>query len=244
MVSLKNYPRETLKNEIKHRFEKIANMLDDTDFDDYLNETITYLSETLYNPRSVIFQEDDMITIENGNGTFVDVTPLKIDAINRVYYADRQYLNTSFMDDIGLMPFIAKASGLMSSIADVTNYINLQSNFNSLNRQMELIDDFELMPVDSKGRQLLQLRNKGLTWVEFLPMIDYSDDSWLLFDHEYAMVKKLAFALLNRANAEMQFSASALGIGSEAKSILDYWDNKIKEIKEDWMNHQIITALY
>lgn len=243
MVSLKKYTRERIVVEIKSRFKKIASTLDESDFDDYINKAITYLSESLYNPRSMIFTPEQMI-YEGNYGPFVDVTNLRIDAITRVYFADKSTMTNSFMDDIGFLPFIAKASGLMTSLADITNYVNLQTNFNMMNRHMELIDDFELLPITSDNRQLLQLRKQGLTWVEYLPQIDYSEDEWLLYDHEYVFVKDYAFALLNLANAEYQMSAVALGVGSEAQTLVNYWEKKASTLRDDWEKHAIITALY
>lgn len=243
MISLKTYTKERLLEDVKHRFEKIANMLDDGDFEDYLGEAISYLSESMYSPRSMIFTPNDFTSYQDKDA-FIDVTDLKIDVINRVYFGDQQFNQNFFFEELGLMPFIAQSSGLVTTITSVTNFMNTQSNFNMMNRQMRLIDDFELLPITADGRQLLQLRNKGLTWVEFLPSLDYSDDEWNLFDHEYQMVKKLTFALLNLANAEMQISAVTLGVGSEAQSLVSYWKSKIDDIKKDWQEHHKITALY
>ena len=243
MISVKQHSKQELLECTKKRFDKIANLLDEEDYLDFIEESINHLNEVLYNPRSCIFEAKDYVTY-NGSGTFLDVTDLKIDEICNVYYSDKDQYNANFFfEELGLLPFISQSSGFANTLSQVANFLLLQSNLNSMNRQMQLCNDWELWPIDKAGKQMLQMRTATITRVEFLPYIDYSVAEWVLFDHEWAFLKKLVFAKCMRRNVEIQASASTLGVAKEANNLVTYWSTQEEKLIEDFSKHQIITYL-
>ena len=243
MISIKEHTKKELLEGIQQRFNKIANLLDEEDYLDFIEESIVHLNDAMYNSRSYLFTADDYVQY-NGSGTFLDVTNLKIEEICNVYYSDKDQYNANFFfEELGLLPFVSQSSGFANTLSQVTNYLLLQTNLNMLNRQMELCNDWELWPIDKDGKQMLQMRTATITRVEFLPYIDYFSDSWVLFDHEWAFLKKLVFAKCMRRNVEIQASASTLGVAKEANNLVTYWSTQEEKIIEDFSKHQIITYL-
>lgn len=239
MVSLQKYTKDQLLTETKQRFNKIASLLDDTDYIDFIEQSVRWLDTAMYNPRTLLIKPDDFITV-NG-GYFVDVTAWNIDEVCNVYYGNHDQVNFMFQE-LGILPFISQSIGF-TMLDNVCSYMELQTVLNLMNRQMELSYDWELFPVDEKGRQLLQVRNVGLVRLEYLPHINATDKEWYLFDNEYRTLKRLVFAECNRQNAIIQMSASSLGVGKEASTLVDFWDKETDKIKKEFTDSQIITYL-
>lgn len=241
MVSLKKYTKEFIISEMKQRFTKIASLLDDSDYDDMLKQALTWLDQAIFNPREVIIKPEDFILYNGGN--FVDVTNLKIDVINNVYYSSESDGQTNFyFPELGILPFITQGTGF-ATMGSIENYMALKTNLNMMGRQMDLTGDYELWPADENGNRLLQLRHKQMTRIEYLPSIDREADSWVLYDVEYSAFKDVYFDLCARFNAEQQMNATSLGVGKEAKTLVDYYDNKLTKDKEEFSAKALVTYL-
>ena len=241
MVSLKKYTKEQILTEGNSRFKKIASMLDKEDLEDQLQQALSWLDEAIFTPRQILVKPEDFIDYKGGH--FVDVSNQKIDVINNVYYHDNfeQNLNP-LTPELGIMPFLLGGSNY-TSLSSVFDYINLRSNINGMIRQLELDGDYELWDKDEEGHQLLQLKKKELTKVEYLPSIDRDDDWWYLYDFEYAALKDVLYDLCNLFNAEMQMSAQALGVGKESEGIAKYWQDKLAKDKEEFSAKALVTYI-
>ena len=176
-------------------------------------------------------------------GYFIDVTPYKIDVINNAYYKDtfEDGLNT-ILPEVGLMPYILGAQNF-TSLSSIADYLALRTNLNLMSRQLEMDGDYELWPVDEKGRQLLQVKNDKIIRIEYLPNIDRYADSWYLYDHEYAALKEILFDRCNLFNAEMQLSATSLGVGKEAQTLTTYWSQKLEKDQKAFTDMSLVTYL-
>ena len=241
MVSLKKYTKEQILTEGNNRFKKIASMLDREDLEDMLEQSLSWLDQTVFTPRAVIFKTEDVISYKGG--WFIDVSRMKIDVINNVYYRDTfdEQLNT-ILPEVGLMPFIV-GGNTFNSISSVADYLALRSNLNMMNRQLRFNGDYELWPVDEEGRQLLQVKNNNIIRIEFLPNIDRDAEEWYLYDFEYATLKDILFDKCNIFNYEQIMSAQTLGISKESSNLLDYWTKKLEEDKKEFTDKSLVTYL-
>ena len=140
------------------------------------------------------------------------------------------------------MPFILGGNSF-TSLSSVYDYIALRSNLNGMIRQLELDGDYELWSPDEEGRQLLQLRKRELTKVEYLPSIDRDAEEWYLYDFEYAALKDVLFDMCNLFNAEMTMSAQALGVGKESEGIAKYWQEKLDKDKKEFSDKSLVTYI-
>ena len=66
----------------------------------------------------------------------------------------------------------------------------------------------------------LQWMISKLFWVEFLPYIDPAGEVWEMYENEYQFVTELSYAYICHINVETQASATILGIGKEAVSLV------------------------
>lgn len=241
MVSLKKYTKEQILTEGNNRFKKIASMLDREDLEDMLQQSLSWLDQTVFTPRAVIFNTEDVISYKGG--WFIDVSRMKIDVINNVYYKDTfdEQLNT-ILPEVGLIPFIV-GGNTFNSISSVADYLALRSNLNMMNRQLRFNGDYELWPVDEEGRQLLQVKNNNIIRVEFLPNIDRDAEEWYLYDFEYTALKDILFDKCNIFNYEKVMSAQTLGISKESTNLLDYWTKKLEEDKKEFTDKSLVTYL-
>ena len=241
MVSLKKYTKEQILTEGSSRFKKIASLLDKEDFEDMLQQTLSWLDMTIFYPRILQIEADQVINYKGG--WFVDVSNQKIDVINNVYYQDTfdEMLNT-ILPEVGLMPFIVGGT-TFQSLSGIGDYIALRTNLNNMMRQMDLDGDYELWPQDSEGRQLLQVKKPGMLKIEFLPSIDRDADEWYLYDFEYAAIKDILFDKCNLFNAEQQMSAQALGVGKEAENLAKYWSNKLEKDEKAFTDKVLVTYI-
>lgn len=241
MVSLKKYSKKQILTEGNSRFKKIASLLDKEDLEDQLEQTLSWMDQVIFTPRAILIKPE-MIIGYNG-GYFVDVTPYKIDVVNRAYYADtfNDQLNT-ILPEIGLMPFILGGQ-TFSSLSSIGDYLALRSNLSMMSRQLELDGDYELWPVDEEGRQLLQVKNNKLMRIEFLPNIDRNAEEWYFYDNEYSAIKEVLFDRCNLFNAELQLSATSLGVGKEAKTLVDYWTTKLEKDQKKFEDSTLVTYL-
>ena len=141
MVSLKKYTKEQILTEGSSRFKKIASLLDKEDFEDMLQQTLSWLDMTIFYPRILQIEADQVINYKGG--WFVDVSNQKIDVINNVYYQDTfdEMLNT-ILPEVGLMPFIVGGT-TFQSLSGIGDYIALRTNLNNMMRQMDLDGDYE-----------------------------------------------------------------------------------------------------
>lgn len=241
MVSLKKYTREQVLTEGNNRFKKIASLLDKEDLEDMLEQSLSWLDEAIFTPREIIIQRDDIIGYKGG--FFVDVSNQKIDVINNVYYEDTfgEQVNVLF-PELGILPFISNSGGI-TTLSTVADYISLKGNLNMINRQLEMDGDYELWPRDENGLQLLQVRTQGMMRIEFLPSIDRDADEWYFYDYEYAALKDVLFDKCNLFNAEMQMSATALGVGKESEALANYWKTKLKEDMDNFSAKALVTYI-
>jgi len=241
MVSLKKYTKEQILTEGNNRFKKIASMLDTEDLEDMLQQSLSWLDQTVFTPRAVIFEPDNIINYKGG--WFIDVSNFKIDVINNVYYRDTfdEQLNT-ILPEVGLMPFIV-GGNTFNSISSVADYIALRSNLNMMNRQLRFNGDYELWPLDENGRQLLQVRNNNIIRIEFLPNIDRDANEWYLYDFEYAALKDILFDKCNIFNYEQIMSAQTLGVSKESSNLVDYWTKKLEADKKEFTDKSLVTYL-
>ena len=241
MVSLKKYTKEQILNECKQRFSKIASLLDEEDYLDRLEQSITWLDQAIFAPRAIVFEPKDVISYKGG--CFIDVSAYKIDVINNAYYADTfdDQLNT-ILPEVGLMPYILGAQ-TFTSLSSVADYLALRTNLNLMSRQLEMDGDYELWPADSEGRQLLQVKNNKIIRIEFLPSLDRAADEWTLYDFEYAALKDILFDKCNLYNAELQLSATSLGVGKEAQTLTTYWQNKLDKDVKEFQEKALVTYI-
>lgn len=241
MVSLKKYTKEQIITEAKNRFSKIASLLDDEDYMDMLEQSLSWLDQVIFIPRAIIFESNSVINYKGGY--FIDVTDYKIDVINNVYYKDtfEDGLNT-LLPEVGLMPYILGATNF-TSLSSIAEYLQLKTNLNMMARQVALNGDYELFPVDEEGRQLLQVKNDNIIRIEFLPNIDRNADSWTLYDVEYAALKDVLFDKCNLYNAEMQLGATALGVGKEVTNVINYWKEKLEKDQKDFTDKTLVTYI-
>ena len=236
MVSIKKYTREQILTE-----GKIARMLDKEDLEDMLEQSLSWMDQVVFTPRSLLFKPDDVMLYKGGY--FIDVSPYKIDVINNVYYQDvfDEQLNT-VLPEVGLMPFIF-GGNTFNSITSVADYIALRTNLNMMNRQLRLDGDYELWPIDEQGRQLLQVKNNKMIRVEYLPNIDRNATEWYLFDFEYAALKDVLFDLCNIFNYEQLMSAQTLGVGKETENLAKYWQDKLDKDKKEFQDKVLVTSM-
>lgn len=241
MVSIKKYTREQILTEGSNRFKKIARMLDKEDLEDMLEQSLSWMDQVVFTPRSLLFKPDDVMLYKGGY--FIDVSPYKIDVINNVYYQDvfDEQLNT-VLPEVGLMPFIF-GGNTFNSITSVADYIALRTNLNMMNRQLRLDGDYELWPIDEQGRQLLQVKNNKMIRVEYLPNIDRNATEWYLFDFEYAALKDVLFDLCNIFNYEQLMSAQTLGVGKETENLAKYWQDKLDKDKKEFQDKVLVTSM-
>ena len=241
MVSLKKYTKEQILTEGNSRFKKIASMLDKEDLEDQLQQALSWLDMTVFYPRILLVEKDQVIGYKGG--WFVDVTNQKIDVINNVYYEDNfnEQMNT-ILPEVGLLPLILGGNNF-TSLTSIFDYLVLRSNLNGMIRQMELDGDYELFPPDPEGRQLLQVKKQGMLRIEFLPSIDRDAEEWYLYDFEYAALKDILFDKCNLFNAEMQMSAQALGVGKESENIANYWKSKLEADEKAFTDKSLVTYI-
>lgn len=241
MVSLKKYTKEQILSECKRRFDKIASLLDEEDYVDMLEQSVSWLDQSIFAPRAVVFEPKDVMTYKGG--CFIDVSAYKIDVINNAYYKDTfdDQLNT-ILPEVGLMPYILGAQ-TFTSLSSVADYLALRTNLNLMSRQLELDGDYELWPADSEGRQLLQVKNNNIIRIEFLPSLDRNDSSWTLYDFEYAALKDVLFDKCNLLNAEMQMSATTLGVGKEIANVINYWKDKLEKDIKEFQDKALVTYI-
>lgn len=241
MISLKKYTKQFILQETKQRFSKIATLLDDEDYIDMLEQSLSWLDQAIFSPRAIVFPPEAIINYKGGY--FIDVTPYKIDVINNAYYKDNfeDQLNT-LLPEIGLMPYILGAQ-TFTSLSSVADYLALRTNLNMMSRQLGIDGDYELWPADEEGRQLLQVKNKDIIRIEFLPNIDRNAESWSLYDFEYAALKDIIFDKCNLLNAEMQMSATTLGVAKEISNVINYWKDKLEKDIKEFQDKALVTYL-
>ena len=112
-----------------------------------------------------------------------------------------------------------------------------------MGRQLESDGDYELFPQDETGKRLLQLRNKALTRIEFLPFIDRDSEEWYLYDEEYSALKNVMYCICNIRNYEQIMSAQTLGVSKEASNLIDYWDKKLEATKKEFQDKVLINYI-
>jgi len=241
MISLKSYKKDFILTECKQRFNKIATLLDEEDYVDMLEQSLSWLDQAIFTPRAIIFPPEAVINYKGGY--FIDVTPYKIDVINNAYYKDTfvDGMNT-LLPEIGIMPYIL-GTQTFTSLESIGTYLSLRTNLNMMARQMNMDGDYELFPPDEEGRQLLQVKNHNIIRIEYLPSIDRNDTQWSLYDFEYAALKDILFDKCNLFNAEMQMSATTLGVAKEISNVINYWKEKLEKDIKEFQDKALVTYL-
>ena len=241
MVSLNKYTKEQILTEGGSRFKKIASLLDKEDFEDQLQQTLSWMDMVIFYPRVLQVEADQVIGYKGGY--FVDVTNQKIDSICNVYYPPEHNLQGNlFFPDIGLLPYIM-TGGRTISLSTISEYISVVSNLNMMYRQLEMDGDYELWDKLPDGRQLLQVKKPGMLRIEYLPSIDRYADEWYLYDFEYAAIKDILFDKCNLFNAEQQMSAQSLGVGKEAENLAKYWQDKLEKDQQSFTDKSLVTYI-
>lgn len=242
MVSLQRYTREQLKSYLLQQSSKMAMVVDGEDMDAVISECVAMLDQFLYEPRSVVF--DNSCLVEKEGGTFVDVSSYRIDEICNIYYSSKS--EGGYGGDtlgIGFFPWLTSLYGI-TFLHDLTGYLILQGNLNKLKRQLGSADDYQLMPVDADGRQLLQLRTSPeLFWLDFLPWLSSTAEEWYLYEFEWLYLKTICRCELFVRNAEIIAAASPLGFGKDVESQLTYWQEKKKAETEAFTTARTLAWL-
>jgi len=210
-------------------------VMDPSDYSLQLERAVRKLDELLFNPRSTIFTN-----ASNGN---VDVTALHIDEITAVYYSQDSASSLLGGLDLGLgiMPILTSQMMPLSSLESMIDYLLIRNVYNSIQRKMMNAWDYTLLPMNSEGKQFLQVKNPGnLFWCEFLPYIDPMDTEWELYENEYSFVIELAYDYICHANVEAQSQVSILGVGKEAANLVTYWENKIEKLIKEFTDSSVI----
>ena len=241
MISLKKYTKQFILNECKQRFNKIASLLDEEDYIDMLEQSLSWLDQAIFTPRAIVFPEEAIINYKGGY--FIDVTPYKMDVINNAYYKNtfEDQMNT-LLPEVGIMPYIL-GTQTFTSLTSIADYLALRTNLNLMARQLQMDGDYELWPADEEGRQLLQVKNKKIIRIEFLPNIDRNANEWTLYDYEYSALKDILFDKCNLFNAEMQMSASTLGVAKEISNVINYWKEKLEKDIKEFQDKALVTYL-
>ena len=84
---------------------------------------------------------------------------------------------------------------------------------------------------------------KDIIRIEFLPNIDRNAESWSLYDFEYAALKDIIFDKCNLLNAEMQMSATTLGVAKEISNVINYWKDKLEKDIKEFQDKALVTYL-
>ena len=238
MVSLRKREKAALVSYLENRTSKMPILLDPSDYILQIERAVRKLDEVMFNPRSTI--------LENASNGLIDVTALMMDEITTVYYSQDSISSLMGGLDlgVGVMPILTATMMPLSTLESMVDYLIIKSLLNHVQREMLNAWDYTLLPLDSNGRQYLQVRNPGnLFWVEFLPYIDPASDSWDLYENEYSFLVELCFAYLCHANVEIQAQASSLGVGKEAVALTQYWEKRIETIIKDFTDSSLINYL-
>ena len=238
MVSLRKREKAALVSHLENRTSKMPIVLDPSDYILQIERAVRKLDEVMFNPRSTILTD-----ASNG---LIDVTALMMDEITTVYYSQDNISNLMGGLDlgVGIMPILTTTMMPLSTLESMVDYLLIKSLINHVQREMMNAWDYTLLPLDHNGRQYLQVRNPGkLFWVEFLPYIDPSMESWDLYENEYSFLVELCFAYICHANVETQAAASILGVGKEAVTLVEYWNKRIETIIKDFTDSSLIPYL-
>ena len=211
-------------------------VLDPSDYSLQLERAVRKLDELMYNPRSVIFS--------NAESGFVDVTALHMDEITAVYYSQDSISTLMGGLDlgVGIMPILTSQMMPLTALDSMIDYLIIKSIMNSVQRKMMNAWDYTLLPMNSDGKQFLQIKNTGnLFWCEYLPYLDPKADVWEMFENEYSFVIELAFAYICSAQIEATMMVTILGVGREAANLSSYWDKKIETIIKEFTDSSIIN---
>jgi len=238
VVSLRKREKSSILDTVQSRVSKMPIVLDPSDFVIQLERAVRKLDELLFNPRSII--------LTDASSGLVDVTSLYIDEICTVYYSEDS-LNSLLggMDlGVGIMPILSSQGMPLSSLESSIDYLILKGVLNTIQRKMLNTWDYTLMPIDAEGRQFLQVKNPGnLLWVEYLPYLDPSKDSWDLYENEFSFLQELLFAYICHANAEIQMQVSLLGVGKEAANLVTFWEQKIDKIIKEFTDSTVLSYM-
>ena len=213
-------------------------VLDPSDFTMQLERAVRKLDELLYNPRSTIFT--------NAKDGTIDVTALHIDEINAVYYSQDSVSSLLGGLDLGLgiMPILTSQMMPLTALDSMIDYMIIKNIYNSIQRKMMNAWDYTLLPMNSEGKQFLQVKNPGnLFWCEFLPYLNPYWDVWELFENEYSFLLELTYCYICHANVETQSQASLLGVGKEAVNLVNYWEQKIDKVIKEFTDSSVITYI-
>jgi hypothetical protein len=94
------------------------------------------------------------------------------------------------------------------------------------------------------GVDLLKM-NKSYKYVYlvYLPSFDDSKDYWYFLPDEYQFVFDLSWIEINYRSAESQFSGVTLGVGSDAKQLIDHYDKERERIFKELQEQSVFSYL-
>lgn len=236
MISLRKRDKASILTYLQNRTSKMPIVLDPSDFSLQLERAVRKLDELLYNPRSTIFT--------NASTGCLDVSALHIDEITAVYYSQDSISSLLGGLDLGLgiLPILTSQMMPLTALDSMIDYLIIKNIYNAIQRKMMNAWDYTLLPMNSEGKQFLQVKNTGnLFWCEFLPYLDPSNDVWELFENEYSFLLELAYCYVCHANVEAQAQVSILGVGKEATNLVNYWEQKIDKIIKEFSDSSIIN---
>jgi len=246
MVRFKHYSRSGLFERVRARALKVPSVMDESDLLRYFRVAIDWLDENVFAVRSVLIDQAAL----DPDG-FVDVSCFGVDTINHIYYSPGNNNDVIGIGDpgVGLLPLLQGAGGgfmgSFSGLSDLTDYLVLQTTLNQMTRYLQDAFDWYLWPVDSLGRQLLQIKNPGEIFIMcYLPRIGSDDDvgGWLLLPWEAEAVEELAYLEYCRGTAEAEAMASVLGLSEKATGLVSVWESRIQKFKDDWQEKVTIQG--
>lgn len=224
----------------------MATVLDDEDLVIQLERAIDKLNEFVYLPRSVLFKQDSIVP---GTHYLIDITNLCVEVPCKAYYPPNNVSSSkAILPEVGILPLIISGGGsyFISNFSNFAFYQQALINISKFARQANLDGDFEILPPDNNGVVYLQIKNPGTSefafWLEYLPYLDSSSDSWNLFSQERAFVLDLAYYYSCEASIEYTDSAEVLGIKPSSKS--QNYTQKIDKLIEQFNSSSLLVALY
>lgn len=233
MQQLEVYYKKDVIAKLQTRATNSVITLTTENYEDMLERSVKKLNDLMFDTRQVLIRNPT---------TLCDVAALKVESVHSVYYAPANEADF-IIPEIGLITFISQWSN-MSGLRGVTDYLELKTVLNRMNRQMNLDYDWNLFPPDADGHHYLQLRHEyPMIILTYLPRLVDTDASWKLYANEYNFIFEYAWALINQFNSEQLLSAGVLGVAKEANNLVTYWERRTNAIVKEFTDTIAIEGL-